>query len=27
MGGGVHIHWDGDTMIGSFGVSSWREVK
>jgi hypothetical protein len=25
--GTVNITWNGDTMIGSFGVSSWREVK
>jgi len=25
--GEVDVEWNGDTMIGSFGVSSWREVK
>jgi hypothetical protein len=25
--GNVDITWNGDTMIGNFGVSSWREVK
>jgi hypothetical protein len=25
--GNVDITWNGDTMIGNFGMSSWREVK
>jgi predicted acyltransferase (DUF342 family) len=25
--GNTDIIWNGDTMIGSFGVTSWREVK
>jgi hypothetical protein len=25
--GNVDIIWNGDTMIGTFGVTSWREVK